>query len=232
MRKIKNMNVPTKASISIIDPDVASSLPERLSQTLERIRTQLRTRSSVGSPLPQEGRSVASSLSTTRDIHKLLVLARTREANLQDQIDDMKSEIFAKDTEISRLNQSVESLRRELDDIRIGSSQTQAELNKGIGALNDQLMVQSELYGSSIRRDCRGELSRVSTPPCSPKSLPRCVTPRDVEICTTVLNHRVYRPTSSPIRLSSSYIPDISRHFRNARVVSDADPLFRALVKS
>ncbi len=231
-RKKNYMNVPTKSSISIIDPNAPSSLPERLSQTLENIRTQLRARSRARSPMSQEITGSPSNLSRTRDIHKLLVLARTREANLQDEIDDMKSEMVVKDAEIARLNQSIEKLTRELEIIRIGSSETQDELNKGIDALNDQLRLQSELYGSSVRRENHRESSLISTPPCSPKSMPRCATPRVTEISTTVLNNRGFRPTTAPIRLSSSYIPDISRHFRNARVVSDADPLFRAVVKS
>ncbi len=226
------MNVPTKSSISIIDPNAPSSLPERISETLENIRTQLRARSNARSPRPPEMTGSSSHLSRTRDIHKLLVLARTREANLQDKIDDMKSEAIAKDAEIVRLNQSIDKLTRELEIIRIGSSETQDELNKGIGALNDQLRLQSELYGSSVRRENHRGSSLVSTPPCSPKSVPRSVTPRVTEISTTVLNNRSFRPTTAPIRLSSSYIPDISRHFRNARVVSDAEPLFRAVVES
>ena len=231
-RKKKYMNVPTKSSISIIDPNAPSSLPERISETLENIRTQLRARSNARSPRPPEMTGSSSHLSRTRDIHKLLVLARTREANLQDKIDDMKSEAIAKDAEIVRLNQSIDKLTRELEIIRIGSSETQDELNKGIGALNDQLRLQSELYGSSVRRENHRGSSLVSTPPCSPKSVPRSVTPRVTEISTTVLNNRSFRPTTAPIRLSSSYIPDISRHFRNARVVSDAEPLFRAVVES
>jgi hypothetical protein len=232
-RTRKKMNVDKKASISIIDPEASTSLHRRLSETLENIRLQLRTRPATHTTTSPQSPRMSATLSRTRHLHKQLSVARIREANLQDEIDNMKSEIGDKNEEIAELRRVNCELRSQLEDDRHRSSGTLVELDGGLEVLNDKLRLRTELLNGSISEDGNnGGILRSPTPPASSRCVTRCTSPHQPQAATIILNPRAYRPTTSPLKLTSSYIPDISRHFRNARVVSDAEPLFRVYSRS
>ncbi len=226
------MNVDKKASISIIDPEASSSLHTRLSDTLENIRLQLRNRTSTRTTTSPESPRTSATLSRTRHLHKQLSVARIREANLQDEIDNMKTEIGDKNEEIAELRRVNCELQSQLEDERHRSSGTLVELDGGLEVLNDKLRLRTELLNGSISEDTNNGGMRSPTPPASSRCVTRCTSPHQPQAATIILNPRAYRPTTSPLQLTSSYIPDISRHFRNARVVSDAEPLFRVYSRS
>ena len=76
-------------------------LENRLKSALANLRAQIRGRSeSEKSPShksegrnPEDSLDRAVSLNRARELHKMLMNARTREADLQDEVDRMKSEM-------------------------------------------------------------------------------------------------------------------------------------------
>ena len=225
------MNGESKASISIIDPDSSSNLHMRLSQTLESIRSQLQTRRGLDVNRRVDSPRMSETLTRARSLHKQLCVARIREANLQDEIDHMKNELADRNAEIAELRSINEELKLQLGEARTSACYGNAEQRVEHKLLNDKLKL-ADLDMSSIRGYRGNEDASAPTPPASSRFSARPTSPDHATSATIILNRRSYRPATCPIRLTSSYIPDISRHFRNARVVTEADPLFRVYSRS
>ena len=228
----QKMNGDKRGSISIIDPESSSSLHKRLSHTLESIRSQLQTRGDVTGRRSVDSPRTSETLSRARQLNKQLCVARIREANLQDEIDNMKNEIAERNKQIAELRQYNDQLKAQINDARLNQGSGIVELRGGLQVVNDKLKLQAELLNSSITE--RGSFGdkEPPTPPVSSRSMKRSMSSHQTGTKTIILNQRSYLPKTCPIRLTSSYIPDISRHFRNARVVTASDPLFRVHSKS
>jgi hypothetical protein len=224
--------------ISIIDPDQPPSLEQRLTETLASIRSQIRSssgRSRKGGTSDTYLENETMSLTRSRDIHKLLVLARSREADLQDAIDTLKSESEEKDDLIRSLRRQLDEQRKQAETERESHSRNRREMLDELETLRVELAHLSKLQQRQLgNRSQSNLLSRqtgkvLSTPEllsgpawaARKAGRPQSASPTRPQMYT--------RPQTPPPKfiLTSAVIPDISKQFRNAKVVSDIHPLFR-----
>jgi len=220
--------------ISIIDPGRPPSLEERLSDTLASIRSQIRSgssRSRVSATSDAFLERETVSLTRSRDIHKLLILSRSREADLQDSIDGMKSELTEKDARICSLERQIEDESRRMEKERESFNRNRQELINELESLRLELAEITELHKRNTRSPPDDQSKRMNRP--LPNRAPEILSgpawmPKQRHNMRPQSAGPIQRHPSLPsIRLTSFMIPDISKQFRNAKIVNESHPLFR-----
>jgi hypothetical protein len=187
------------------------------------------------------------SYNRTRELHKLLIQSRTREANLQDGIDKMKSELCVYRNRIEELESAAETWRLKFEHVSQILNSEREENTHRLQVLKQSIFVSRE-HDLKVLREKEELISELRERIVDSR---KGKTPRDIFVADVVVldpqtvDHRgdharcLGRPfsaMSSPTtksnscklfrssrNLSSSVIPDVSRVFSTAR----NPPLFK-----
>lgn len=225
-------------------PKRPSLMENRLQNALSNLRSQCRVLSSerkLSTNSQSSAMDTSTSLTKTRDLQRLLVQARTSEADLQDEVDTMKCEIGDYKFRIRELESIVDEWRekfeREVTKGRTSRDETESRLSD------------ARLRISEVKESCKDELIKkedeiavltriVAELQAVCREPLRLDASSQVDAASTPGLHDPKSPTRSPAHLTytlppprrvlnldlmSASIPDFGRSFSTAAT----SPLFR-----